>query len=327
MRRWVGIDEAGYGPNLGPLVMTSVTAEDLSGHPSCQPRPDLWKDLELQVARAGGDQQLLWIDDSKKVYRGGQGRERLDSVCALLIEETGIRAPGSVSALLQGLQAGGLEDCELAVWQNPNVGDCDWPRPDAAAAIERLRALRPLSPVHGRWRIAEVRTVVVGPARFNASLHRFGSKAAVHFEAFSQLLRPLWDQTADGDHTSVSCDKHGGRHFYLEPLRGVFADEWIERGPEGPALSRYLVRREDRSLELSFAPRADADNGLVALASIVSKAIREVWMEGFNAFWQARIPDLRATAGYPVDASRFRRQIEGLANELGLEPRIWWRDK
>ena len=25
--RWVGIDEAGYGPNLGPLVMTAVIAE------------------------------------------------------------------------------------------------------------------------------------------------------------------------------------------------------------------------------------------------------------------------------------------------------------
>ena len=25
--RWVGIDEAGYGPNLGPLVMTAVVAE------------------------------------------------------------------------------------------------------------------------------------------------------------------------------------------------------------------------------------------------------------------------------------------------------------
>ena len=24
--RWVGIDEAGYGPNLGPLVMTAVIA-------------------------------------------------------------------------------------------------------------------------------------------------------------------------------------------------------------------------------------------------------------------------------------------------------------
>jgi hypothetical protein len=137
----------------------------------------------------------------------------------------------------------------------------------------------------------------------------------------------LWGQTSGGDFTSLSCDKHGGRHFYLEPLRGVFADEWIEQGPEGPALSRYLVSREGRSLELSFAPRADADNGLVALASIVSKAVREVWMEAFNAFWQARIPELRATAGYPVDASRFRRQIEGLANELGLEPRNWWREK
>lgn len=327
MRRWVGIDEAGYGPNLGPLVMTSVMAEDLSGQPSYQPHPDVWKDLECKVARAGGDRRLLWIDDSKKVYRGGEGRDRLEVACSLVIEETGIRGPGSVCALLQALQAGGLMDCELAGWLSPGAGDWAWPRPEAAEAIARLRRLRPLSPVNARWRITEVRSVVVGPDRFNASLRRFGSKAGVHFEAFSRLLQPLWSQTSEGDFTSLSCDKHGGRHFYLEPLRGVFAEEWIERGPEGPALSRYLVRRQDRSLELRFAPRADADNGLVALASIVSKAVREVWIEAFNAFWQARIPELRPTAGYPVDASRFRRQIEGLANELGLEPRNWWREK
>ena len=63
---WAGIDEAGYGPNLGPLVMTAIVAE---GRP-----PDLWADLAATVCRAGESADRLWVDDSKLVYQGRQGR-------------------------------------------------------------------------------------------------------------------------------------------------------------------------------------------------------------------------------------------------------------
>jgi hypothetical protein len=113
----------------------------------------------------------------------------------------------------------------------------------------------------------------------------------------------------------------------LSALQSVFAGEWIERGPEGPALSRYRIHRDHKSFELSFRPQADADDGLVALASLISKSVRESWMDVFNGYWKRLVPDLRPTAGYPNDAMRFRRQIEGIAIEMGLEHRIWWRER
>ncbi len=71
---------------------------------------------------------------------------------------------------------------------------------------------------------------------------------------------------------------------------------------------------------MSLSPRADGGNGLVALASIVSKTVREVWMDVFNAYWLVRVPGLKPTAGYPVDAARFRRAIEPTARAAGLDP-------
>ena len=71
---------------------------------------------------------------------------------------------------------------------------------------------------------------------------RSGSKAEVHFEAFARLLRRVWERAADGAVTFVTGDKHGGRHYYLEPLSQAFPDAWIDRGPEGPDLSRYTIR-------------------------------------------------------------------------------------
>ena len=74
-------------------------------------------------------------------------------------------------------------------------------------------------------------------------------------------------------------------------------------------------------------PRADATDGLVALASIVSKTIRELWMDVFNAYWCGRVPGLRPSAGYPNDSWRIRAAIEAAAPDHGHDPAIWWRAK
>ncbi|MDR3636220.1 MAG: hypothetical protein P4L84_20630 [Isosphaeraceae bacterium] len=316
--RWVGIDEAGYGPNLGPLVMTAVVAEGPDERP-----PSLWDDLAATVARAGGNADRLWVDDSKALLTGGRGRDRLEAACLAALAATGCGVPGSLRALLAALDAGTLDDVELSPWLDAE----DWPVPCADARIRLERALAAGALAGAPWRLVAVRSVVVGPARFNAGLAASASKARVHFEAFARLLAGLWERAADGTETVVRADKHGGRHFYLEPLHEAFPDIWIDRGPEGPELSRYTLRGPGRRLSLSLVPRADADDGLVALASIISKAVREHWMDVFNAHWTARLPDLRPTAGYPNDAPRFRLAIEAACLARGLAPSVWWREK
>jgi hypothetical protein len=318
MMRWVGIDEAGYGPNLGPLVLTAVIAEG----PDDQ-APDVWGDLAATVARAGDASGRLWVDDSKAILHAGKGRDRLEAACLSAVSAAGGVIPRSLGGLLAALDAGTLAEAELSPWLDG--GDPRLPGPGARALLARAPAPRALQ--GASWRIAGVRSVVVGPARFNAGLARSGSKAMVHFAAFARLLGALWDRAADGVVTHVRSDKHGGRHFYLHPLRAAFPDTWIDHGPEGPALSRYTLQGPGRRLELSLLPRADAEDGLVALASIVSKTVRECWMDAFNAHWTARIPGLRPTAGYPVDAARFRRAIEPECLARGLDPSLWWRIK
>lgn len=315
--RWVGIDEAGYGPNLGPLVMTAVVAESADDRP-----PDVWTDLASTVCRAGGQSGRLWVDDSKRIYRAGLGRDRLDAAClALVSAAAGGRSPVTLGGLLGAVGAGTLDDAELSPW----LDDGDPPFPGEAGRA-RVAAAPPGSPFDGApWRVVAVRSVVVGPSRFNVGLDRHGSKAKVHFEAFARLLGPLWDIARDGSLTHVRGDKHGGRHFYYEPLREVFPDARIDRGVEGPELSRYTLREPGRRLELSLLPRADSGDGLVALASVVSKTIRELWMDAFNAHWTARIAGLRPTAGYPIDAARFRQAIEPFCVGRGFTPNLWWR--
>jgi hypothetical protein len=317
--RWVGIDEAGYGPNLGPLVMTAVVAEGPDDR-----EPDVWGDLPSTVDRSGGASDRVWVDDSKKVYQAGKGRDRLDASTLATLVATGRAVPKTFGGLLEAIGAGTLDDVELTRWLDS--GDPKYPGLRSRSMAEWTLARRPFE--GATWRIVDVRSVVVGPRRFNDGLEGTGSKALVHFASFARLLAHLRETTPEGQDVAIRGDKHGGRHFYGDLLEAAFPDARVVRGPEGPALSRYEVGLPaGPKFTISLVPRADADDGLVSLASIVSKAVREHWMDAFNAHWLARVPGLRPTAGYPVDAARFRLAIEADCLARGLRPRDWWRAK
>src|SRR5262249_46432299 len=71
----VGLDEAGYGPNLGPLVLSSTACHVPDDAPKC-----LWKLLAAAVRKARHeDDGRLLIDDSKKVNDGPTGLAKLEA--------------------------------------------------------------------------------------------------------------------------------------------------------------------------------------------------------------------------------------------------------
>ena len=101
----------------------------------------------------------------------------------------------------------------------------------------------------------------------------------------------------------------------------------VVAGAEGPLRSTYTVLGLGRPVRLTFQPRADSEHFGVALASMVSKYLRERLMEEFNRFWQGHVPGLRATAGYPSDAGRFLDAIRPAAVRLGIGEEVLWRKR
>ncbi|MEX0643524.1 MAG: hypothetical protein WD468_12530, partial [Pirellulales bacterium] len=122
------------------------------------------------------------------------------------------------------------------------------------------------------------------------------------------------------------CDKHGGRNRYAALLQHFFPDQWIEPVLESRAESRYEWGSPESRTCVSF--RMNGERFLpTALASMTAKYLRELSMRAFNEFWCARVPGLRPTAGYPLDARRFKRDIAAEQGALGIDDRILWRNK
>ena len=306
----IGMDEAGYGPNLGPLVI-GTTAWRFDGRPS---DVDLWSALEdviSQTAKRGDDR--LHVADSKDVYNPSRGICSLERTVLAALRVLG-HEPKTFSEIHR-IVIGNEPESE------PWFEESDVALPLAAEQAAIGEAANRFKSTLERTgiRLTDIRCDVVLTRRYNQLVEKYDSKGIALSRTSLNLLRPLWDPGSD-EQTRVIADKHGGRNRYDELIEDVVGDRMIFRVQEGRDRSVYRVGQT----QLTFRTKAE-QHLPVALASMVAKYVRELAMELFNRFWAKRVPELKPTKGYPVDAARFRAEIESVARELGMSEADWWR--
>ena len=300
-----GIDEAGFGPILGPLVVSS----SIFKIPDNLLKSDLWQILNKSVGsrrkRLGG---RLLICDSKKAYNKSLGIKHLERTAITCLRCLG-EQPKSVSDLLALLCPDCFERISDYPWYE-NALDLDISADNGDISIASA-VMKDDFASHG-IKLLRLKSHLLDVAYYNRMVGAIKNKANVLFTVTSRLIKDVFDNFG-GDQLQIVVDRQGGRVHYRTVLQRMFPDMELRILRESPAGSSYLLTAGDRQMRLHFVVKADNRFLQVALASMVSKYLRELLIANINRYFADFHPPLKPTAGYWKDGLRF---IEDLRTNI-----------
>jgi ribonuclease HII len=266
-----GIDEVGYGPVLGPLVVAAITVES--------PQPE---DLAA-LTRLG-------VTDSKQVHRGA-GLTRLERIALPLARWCTGRPLRTYAELLAAV----ADDLPARAWPWQFGADTLTLPVEKPVTTWDLPQLRPV----------RARADLLHPAHLNAAraggINRSQAEAAAIQGHIAAVV---------GHGGRITVDRLGGRTHYRDLLRAACPHLLVVVASETPAQASYHLGGPD-GVAVRFAVGAEALDPLVAAASCLGKYLRELDMLLLNRHMTGRAGGaLRPTAGYPQDARRWLAEAQ-----------------
>lgn len=295
-----GIDEAGLGPILGPLVVGGMLIAGASGTSPW----DLLADHYCKKPVTRQDRRIR-VDDSKKVKTGAHGHRELERTVLSLWYAVHGQLPANVGDLLRSNLGAtdftrypwyaDLEAVALPRWQERDGLEL------AAHVAAKCFARSGLEALFYGFHLVDVE-------RYNASIREFDNKGRTLFEAGVPVLRACLE-TAERYSAQVAtaqlriiADRHGGRGHYAAQLARALPGTQVTTIAEAASLSRYRLGQSD---EIVFTENGEDRAFPCAAASCLAKYVRELCIERLNAYFTAKKEGLRPTAGYWTDGKRF----------------------
>ncbi len=302
MAVFVGIDEAGFGPILGPLVISSSVfslPHNLIG-------TDLWQTLRRSLANkrkhlAG----RLLIADSKKAYSKSQGTKHLERTVLACMRCLG-KEPGTLTELISLLCPDCLERLSDYPWyrgaENCRIAS-------EPADVKLASAVLDDDLTTNGIKLLGLKSCCLDVGHYNKMVGSVRNKARVLFTATSRLIKSAFDEFGD-DELQIVVDRQGGRVRYRSNLQRMFEGMELKILSESPAASSYELGADGKKMRLHFVVGADERYLPVSLASMLSKYLRELLVANINRYFAGFHTDLKPTAGYWKDGLRFIEDLK-----------------
>ncbi len=301
-----GIDEAGYGPILGPLVVTGTVfavPDDLA----CQ---SLWKVLANNISNAPtrGDLRLP-IADSKKLHNRKSGLCILERTALAMLATTG-RKPETLASLLKILSP----DSVKMLGEYPWYREYDHPIPRTTSSADIATRTTPVAADMANCGInlSGIFTELMPAGHFNRRVGQTRNKATLLMEMVLKTVQRILVH-GKGHKVSIHADRQGGRTHYRDTLMTFFQGSRLRIVDESDTRSAYELATDNHEWFIEFITEGEERHLPIALASIFCKYIRESLMTALNEYFCSRIATLKPTAGYYTDGKRFLSEIESTA--------------
>lgn len=310
-----GIDEAGYGPLLGPLVV-GCCAFEVEPRGCGDDLPCIWKRLKKVVGKTRSKNgRRIHVNDSKIVYSPNQGLKELER-SILAIAATCFDVSASLDEFLKCVASDVVEHLRGYKWYQPHEGE-KFPIEQQAMSVKIFgNALAGEMKDNGA-RCCHLAARVVPERQFNNMLSATRNKGSALFSTSAIHLDHLL-RNYGSRNLVIFCDRQGGREHYGAMLRLMFEEWALEVVDEKESRSEYRMMHGNDSVRIIFTEKAETQSLPVAVASMLSKYLREALMARFNAFWKIHLPQLEPTAGYYTDGVRFLHDINPKRLELGI---------
>lgn len=306
-----GIDEAGYGPLIGPLVVSQISFS----MPDEYLGKDMWNLLSSAVGKSKkGLAGRILITDSKKAFVRSSGLGHLERTVLSFLNAANFEAtdlqktinylcPECFSRLTEYPWYSDLKNIILST----NTPDISL----AGSFLSKAMAQKDIKFIQAQSRCFDV-------AHYNKMVTASRNKASVLFTAVCSLIQQVFEEYGH-QNLQIIVDRQSGRMRYRQALAAMFGSVDMQILREDERDSSYQITAGKKRMRIHFVVDGDDKFMPVSLASIFSKYIREQLVECINQYFLSHCQNIKPTAGYWKDGQRFIKELKTKVPHLKYE--------
>jgi hypothetical protein len=287
-------------------------------------KADLWKVLSASVSRSKMHLKgRIVIADSKKVFSPASGIGHLQRSVLASLKALG-RSPQTVREVAQMLDAEVVGRLEAYPWFADIEGRAISNMPADAGIAASVFAKDMASK---GMRLASLRSLCFDVGHYNRLVAATNNKSTVAFSAVIRLIIEAVKESPANQTVQVVVDRQSGRTNYVSVLQLNFPSAELTVVRQDEEISSYELKFATRTVRVHFVVKGDDRSLPVALASMASKYLREILMESHNRYFIGLCPELKPTAGYWKDGTRFLSDLRTLAPHVRYDPEMLVRSR